>query len=98
MFKTCKIQMTAVLVGAFFHGAVALAGASSSYDAMEAKFAQELYNRVENASLLQVDSSGEGQEWKFSRFQILTGAFAEFDLKVIELKVHPYVELRFNRK
>lgn len=40
----------------------------------------------------------EESNWRFSRIQILTGAFAELDLKVIELKIQPYVEFRLNRR
>jgi hypothetical protein len=106
MLKCLTVKMTlGAVIGvmlALFNSAGASAGwldgRSSSYDAMEERFSQELFSRVESASTIQVDNQEDESEWKFTRFQILTGAFAEFDLKVLELKVHPYVELRFNRK
>jgi hypothetical protein len=36
--------------------------------------------------------------FRLQRINVLTGAFVELDLVVAELKVLPYVELRFNRK
>lgn len=34
----------------------------------------------------------------FSRFNVLTGGFVAIDLKFFELKIEPYLELRFQRK
>jgi len=36
--------------------------------------------------------------FRLQRINVLTGAFVELDLVVAELKVLPFVELRFNRK
>lgn len=35
---------------------------------------------------------------RLSRINVLAGGFAEIDLEILELKVMPYVEFRFNRR
>ncbi len=50
---------------------------------------------LESASPRLVD---DNEEWYFSRFAIQLAPFAEMDLELIELKIQPYVELRFDRK
>jgi hypothetical protein len=40
----------------------------------------------------------EDQEWYFSRFAFTLAPFAEIDLELLELKIQPYVEIRFDRK
>ena len=56
----------------------------------------------DSGSVLEVsggaEASGNGTSCKLSRINVLTGAFVELDLWVAELKVLPYVELRFNRR
>lgn len=40
----------------------------------------------------------DSEDWYFSRFAVQLAPFAEMDLELIELKIQPYVELRFDRK
>lgn len=40
----------------------------------------------------------DSEEWYFSRFAVTIAPFAEIDLKLLELKIQPYVEIRFDRR
>lgn len=71
---------------------------AGQFDAMEEQFANELKTQLDGLNSVNPDPQSEESSWNFSRIQVLTGAFAEIDLKVIEIKVQPYVELRFNRR
>jgi len=53
-------------------------------------FRAELQDR-----LVALDETGKEIQW--SRLAILVGGFTELDLGILEMKVQPYVELRFNR-
>jgi hypothetical protein len=71
---------------------------AGQFDAMEEQFADELKTQLDGLESVNPDPQPEESSWNFSRIQVLTGAFAEIDLKVIEIKVQPYMELRFNRR
>jgi|GEM_PF-3123109 len=71
---------------------------AGQFDVMEEQFADELKAQLDGLNSVNPELQPEESSWNFSRIQVLTGAFAEIDLKVIEIKVQPYMELRFNRK
>jgi hypothetical protein len=52
---------------------------------------------VDGLPVFQAETKKEST-FKLQRINVLAGAFVELDLVVAELKVLPYVELRFNRK
>ena len=61
-------------------------------EASDPAFQAELMSRVENRNL--TDSERVVQ---LGRLSVLMGGFAELDLGIVEMKVQPNVELRFNR-
>lgn len=71
---------------------------AGTFDDQEAQFADQLQSHLESIEPSKGESNQDESFWNFSRIQVLTGGFAEIDLKVIELKIQPYVELRFNSK
>jgi hypothetical protein len=61
-------------------------------EASDPAFQSELMSRVENRNL-----SDSERVVQLGRLAVLMGGFAELDLGIVEMKVQPYVELRFNR-
>ncbi len=61
-------------------------------EASDPAFQAELMSRVEKMSL-----SDSERVVQLGRINVLLGGFAELDLGIVEMKVQPYVELRFNR-
>lgn len=84
-----------LLVTCILNGNWVIAG---GFDDLEAQFADQLQSHLESVKPSQGEAIEDDSVWNFSRIQVLTGGFAEIDLKVIELKIQPYVELRFNSK
>ena len=41
---------------------------------------------------------GISEAWYFSRFAVTMAPYAKIDLEFMELKIQPYVEIRFDRK
>jgi hypothetical protein len=82
---------------------------ANKFDKMEATFKNELQTELNQLSLYKNNSpsfktqtnefsSSDETDVELSRISVLFGAFTEIDFKVIELKIQPYVELRFDKK
>ena len=50
--------------------------------------------RIESKAIEEVTD----ESWYFSRFAVTVAPFAEIDVELLELKIQPYVEIRFDRK
>lgn len=102
----------ASLASASKTAANAIAFSMADVDKMEQNFQQELfkeYTRVQttyknNAAarnlMTSTETDSEGVVDRFlelARINILVGAFTALDLKIIEFKIQPYVELRFDK-
>jgi hypothetical protein len=68
-----------------------LAVAPRTVDRMDNLLVEELQSPLPGALAL------DNEEWFFSRYAVMIAPFAEIDLELIELKIQPYVELRFDR-
>ncbi|MGZ3774437.1 MAG: hypothetical protein ACXVCY_19490 [Pseudobdellovibrionaceae bacterium] len=78
-------------------------------DKMEQNFKDEFFREYTKVKAVKVSSSVQensldstsvsfmDQVLEFSRLNILIGAFTELDLKVVDFKIQPYVEFRFDK-
>ena len=54
----------------------------------------ELLNGIVNDSVVNEDET----HLELSRINLMFAAFTEIDFKIIEIKIQPYIEFRFNKK